>query len=80
MKLLGHNWETDKDLIYPAFAEIYFAKKVQGSKVKLHGEIKCYDNIKQVMDTIAITKRSIAGKLAKLYNPTGLFEPLKLQL
>ena len=80
MKVLGYVWAPRLDFFSPGMGEINFNKKVRGSKKPNVTPIETIEDVKKIMDPINITKRNIAAKVAELYDPTGVWEPLKLQL
>ena len=80
LKLLGHKWDPQLDTYSPGFTELNFNKKVRGVKKPNTSKIETHQDAVNLMEDIKLTRTSVVAKVAELFDPMGLWEPLKLQL
>ena len=80
LKVLGYKWSPEEDILQPGFGEINFNKRKKGSKKPNTFPVETPDDITEMIKTVKITRRIVASKVAELWDPTGLWEPYKLQL
>ena len=80
VKLLGYKWYTKEDSISPGFSELNLNKKIQGAKKPNAFPITTIEDARRLLSPIKITKRIVVSKVSELFDPIGLFEPMKLQL
>ena len=59
---------------------INFNRKIRGSKKPNATPIETVEDLRHLLETVVLTKRTIASKLAELYDPASIWEPLKLKL
>ena len=80
MKMLGYGWIPEQDFFSPGFSELNFHKKIRGAKKPNDQPIVTVDDAQQLMRDIKLTRKMCASKVAELFDPIGIWEPLKLQL
>ena len=80
VKLLCYKWYTKEDSISPGFSELNLNKKIQGAKKPNAFPITTIEDARRLLSPIKITKRIVVSKVSELFDPIGLFEPMKLQL
>ena len=80
MKLLGYKWDSEKDVVYPGFAELNLNKKVRGAKKPNTHPVITLQDAGRLMASVVLTRRMVLSILAELYDPCGFWEPWKLQL
>ena len=80
VKLLGYKWCPKEDTISPGFAELNMNKRVRGAKKPNEFPVITREDATKLLASIKITKRIVVSKVSELYDPIGLFEPIKLQL
>ena len=80
MKILGYKWVSKDDLLSPGFSELNFNKKSRGMRDPNDIKMDIADNVDSVLANTVLTRRIIISKIAELYDPIGVWEPLKLQL
>ena len=80
LKVLGYNWDPEQDVMSLGLGEINFNKKRKGIKKANPFPVKNQQDVQRLTDTVHMTKRIIAAKIAELYDPCGFFEPFKVQL
>ena len=80
VKLLGYKWYTKEDSISPGFSELNLNKKIRGAKKPNAFPITTIEDARRLLSSIKITKRIVVSKVSELFDPIGLFEPMKLQL
>ena len=79
--VLGHKWVSKDDVLHLGFQEINFNKKIQGAKKDNPFPVETAEDVaKLASSTNPITRTTVISKLAEIWDPTGLFEPYKLQL
>ena len=81
VSLLGHKWAPKDDVIGLGFQEVNFNKKVQGAKKANPFPVITPEDVERLArSSCPITRKIVVSKLAEIWDPTGLFEPYKLQL
>ena len=80
VKILGYNWTPKKDELALGMGEVNFNKKIRGSKKPNPFKINTAEDLKFMMNQVIFTKKTVASKVAEIFDPIGLWEPLKLQL
>ena len=80
LKMLGYVWTSKSDLLSPGISELNFNKKVRGSKKPNSNPIVTRSDAAKLLGTTILTRKMIASKVAEMYDPIGIWEPLKLQL
>ena len=80
MKILGYKWVCKDDLLSPGFSELNFNKKSRGMRDPNEIRMDSVDNVDSVLANTVLTRRIVISKIAELYDPIGIWEPLKLQL
>ena len=80
MKMLGYGWTPEQDFFSPGFSELNFHKKIRGAKKPNDQPIVTIGDAQQLMKDIKLTRKMCASKVAELFDPIGIWEPLKLQL
>jgi len=80
LKVLGYKWTTKEDILAPGFGEINFNKRKRGSKKPNPFPVVCPNDVLKILDSTKITRRMVIAKIAEIWDPSGLWEPFKLQL
>ena len=80
LKILGYKWTTKEDILAPGFGEINFNKRKRGSKKPNPFPVVCPNDVLKILDSTKITRRMVIAKIAEIWDPSGLWEPFKLQL
>ena len=68
------------DVLSPGFAELNLNKKVRGSKKPNKFPVITRDNAVKLLSSIPLTRRMVVSKYSELFDPVGIWEPIKLQL
>ena len=63
----------------PGFSELNLKRKIRGAKKPNLAPIVTREDASKLLTPIHLTKRIIVSKISELYDPVGLFEPIKLQ-
>ena len=80
VKMLGHKWKTVEDIIYPGVAEFNVNRKVRGVQVPNEKPVTSREEAEAALKDIHLTRRLVISKIATLFDPLGIWEPIKLQL
>ena len=80
VKLLGYKWDSEKDILYPGFAELNLNKKVRGAKKSNILSVVTLADAGRLLSSVTLTWRMVVSIMAELYDPCGFWEPWKLQL
>ena len=78
--MLGYKWNTVEEIIKPGIGELNFNKKVRGAKKPNAKPMETVEDLRELLELTTLTKRSIASKLAEVYDPAGTWEMMKLKL
>ena len=79
-KLLGYKWETKEDVLKLGFTELNLNKKVRGAKKPNEFPISSSKDAEKLLQPLQITRRQVISKIAEVFDPIGLWEPIKLNL
>ena len=79
-KLLGYKWETKEDILRPGLSELNLNKRIRGAKKPNESPVTSIQDAEKLLQPISITRRQIISKIAELFDPVGLWEPIKLNL
>jgi hypothetical protein len=80
MKMLGYVWVPETDKFSPGTSELNFNVKKRGAKKPNETPVVTREDAEELMKDIPLTKKMCASKVAELWDPLGLWEPLKLQM
>jgi len=81
MTILGYRYFPRSDSISLNLNEINFAKKVRGAKPPNPIPCTTPESIESAIQLLPkLTRRHVVGKSAELFDPLGVFEPLKATL
>ena len=80
LKMLGYVWAPVTDILSPGISELNFNKKVRGAKKPNAKPVITMSDAEELVATTTLTRKMVASKVAELYDPVGIWEPLKLQL
>jgi hypothetical protein len=80
LKVLGYRWHTVRDKLSPGFVELNFNKKNRGLKAPNAFPVTTAEDVTKLMTSLDVTRRIVVSKLAELWEPMGIWEPLKVQL
>ena len=79
VKLLGYKWSTVSDIINPGIGEFNINKKYRGTKKDNPSPIITREDAQDLLETVNLTRRIIISKIAEVFDPLGLWEPIKVQ-
>ena len=80
LKLLGYTYKPKVDTLSLGFNELNFNPKVRGAKSPNPQPVVTSEDAEVLMKDLVITRRVVVSKVAELFDPVGLFEPIKVQL
>ena len=80
LKILGHKWNPKQDILAPGFGELNFNRRKRGSKKPNPFPVISKSDVSKLLDSTNITRRLIFSKTAEFWDPSGIWEPFKLQL
>ena len=80
VKMLGYKWTTEPDLLSPGLGELNLNKKIRGSRKPNVLPINSREDAETLLRSVKLTRRTILSKVAELYDPCGVWEPIKLQM
>ena len=78
LKMLGYSWLSEQDLLAPGISEMNFNKKIRGSKQPNTKPVVTREDAAELLKGVTLTRKMVASKVAELYDPVGIWEPLKL--
>ena len=79
LKMLGYRWTPREDTLSPGISEMNFNKKIRGSKKPNVKPVVTKEDASDLMGSVSLTRKKVASKVAEIYDPIGIWEPLKLQ-
>ena len=79
-KLLGYKWETKEDVLKLGFTELNLNRKVRGAKKPNEFPVSSTQDAEKLLQPLQITRRQVISKIAEVFDPVGLWEPIKLNL
>ncbi len=81
MTILGYRYTPESDCLSLNLSEINFGKKVRGAKPPNPTPCITPESIDSAIQLLPkLTRRHVVGKCAEIYDPIGVFEPLKATL
>ena len=80
MKLLGYKWDTEQDVIHPGVSELNLNRKTKGNIKPNDKPVISEEDADEILESKQLTRRLVISKISEIYDPLGLWEPLKLQL
>ena len=80
IKILGYKWNTVADTIHPGIAEFNINKKIRGTQKPNKKPVINPEDAEEILKDAVLTRRIIISQTACLFDPLGLWEPIKLQL
>ena len=80
IKILGYKWNTVADTIHPGIAEFNINKKIRGTQKPNKKPVINPEDAEEILKDTVLTRRIIISQTACLFDPLGLWEPIKLQL
>ena len=80
LKILGYVWKPEEDILQPGFGELNFNKKKRGAKKPNKFPVVSPDDVTKVLKDVKISRRIVVAKMGEFYDPSGIWEPYKLQL
>ena len=79
VKLLGYKWTPMSDTMNPGIGELNMNKKSRGVRKDNDKPIVTIEDAQNLLETVTLTRRLIISKIAEMFDPLGLWEPLKVQ-
>ena len=80
IKLLGYKWDTELDILSPGVDELNMNKKRAGKQKPNDERVETQEDAEKMLEKVSLTGRMIVSKISELFDPLGIWEPLKLQL
>jgi hypothetical protein len=77
---LGLTWATEKDTLSPSIASMNLQKKIRGQKAAPDRDVTTAHGLRSAMKDNLITRAGTLSTIAEFFDPTGWWEPLRLQL
>jgi hypothetical protein len=77
---LGMKWSPEKDVLQLGTDPMTLNHKVQGKKCIPVLDVTSEEGITQAFQQGAMSKAGILSRVAEMYDPDGLWEPLKVQM
>ena len=76
----GYRWNSREDFLGPGLGELNFNKKIRGAKAPNLSPIVTREDAENMMKDVVLTRQAVTARIAEFYDPSGLMEPIKLQL
>ena len=80
LKVLGYKWNVSDDTFSPGFTELNFNTKKRGMKACNPFPVQSPGDVSLLLGSTAITRRMVISKVCEFWDPSGWWEPYKLQL
>ena len=80
IKVLGYKWNISDDTLAPGFTEINFNDKKRGLKIPNPFPASTPEDVSNLLASKDVTRRMAISMIAQFWEPTGIWEPYKLQL
>ena len=80
IKLLGYKWDTELDILSPGVDELNMNTKRGGKQKSNEEPVETQEDAEKMLEKVSLTRRMIISKISELFDPLGIWEPLKLQL
>jgi hypothetical protein len=77
---LGLTWDTEKDVLSPGIASMNLQKKIRGQKAAPERDVTTAHGLRSAMKDDLITRAGVLSRISEFFDPTGWWEPLRLQL
>ena len=68
------------DILSPGVEELNINRKHRGKQKPNDEPIETTDDAERMLEKVSLTRRIIISKISELFDPLGIWEPLKLQL
>jgi len=80
INLLGYKWNTELDILYPGVSELSLNQKKKGIKKPNPHPVVTQEDADKFLSQVSLSRRMIISKIAEIFDPLGLWEPIKLKL
>ena len=80
MKMLGYTWGPVKDTLSPGISELNFNKRLRGARKPNVTPVVTQEDARQLLKHVRLTRKMCASKVAELFDPIGIWEPMKVKL
>ena len=80
IKVLGYKWCIPNDTLAPGFSEINFNDKRRGLRAPNPFPVCSPEDVSDLLSSKNITRRMVISMIAQFWEPSGIWEPYKLQL
>jgi len=80
LKLLGYKWNPVLDTMSPGLGELNINKKSRGYRKENEYPVTTVADAEKILEPVGLTRRLVISKLAEMFDPLGLWEPIKVQL
>ena len=79
-KMLGYKWETKEDILKLGLTDLNLNKRVRGAKKPNEFPVSTPQDAENLLQPIQLSGRQVVSKIAEIFDPVGLWEPIKLNL
>jgi len=79
-KMLGYKWEPKEDVLRLGLSELNLNKRVRGAKKPNEFPVSTHQDAERLLQPIQLSRRQVVSKIAEIFDPVGLWEPIKLNL
>ena len=69
-----------EDFLSAGLGEPNFNKKVRGAKAPNEVPVTTREDARELLKKVTLTRQAVMARIAELFDPVGLLEPIKLQL
>ena len=78
--MLGYKWNPMEDYLSPGLGELNFNPKIRGAKAPNEAPVTTREEARELIRKVTLTRQAVVARIAELFDPVGLVEPVKLQL
>ena len=80
LKLLGYKWNPVSGTMSPGLGELNLNKKSRGFRKENISPVITISDAEKILKPVGLTRRIVISKIAEMFDPLGLWEPIKVQL
>jgi len=77
---LGLSWDTTQDTLSPSVGSMNLQKKIRGIKAAPDRNVTTREGLTAALKDGLITRVHVLSRIAEFFDPTGWWEPLRLQM
>ena len=79
-KMLGYKWETKDVILKLGLSELNLNKRIRGAKKANESPVITSQDAEKLLQPLQLSRRQVVSKTAEIFDPVGLWEPIKLNL